>query len=263
MVVNFQSINNKVAELAICLDTHKPDILIGTESWLAEGVSNSEIFPTGYSVVRKDRPTGNNDRSHGGIFIAMRSDLIASHRIDLDEQCEILWVQLEIVGSKSVLIGAFYRPPDSGGDILDHLHTSLAKIDMSKGHTIWLGGDFNLSHIDWEAQSIMSKCPKPGLCRNLIDITNEFGLEQIVRKPTRGNNILDLFFTSNSTLVEKSVVVPGMSDHNGIPLVTVHTKPVINKAKPRKVFSYHKANWDSIKMTSQSLAMTSVKLSPV
>ena len=56
MVLNFQSVKNKVAELAICLDTQKPDVLIGTESWLSSGISNSEIFPPDYSVIRKDRP---------------------------------------------------------------------------------------------------------------------------------------------------------------------------------------------------------------
>ena len=208
MVINFQSISNKVAELAICLDTHKPDTLIGTESWLSEGVSNSEIFPPDYSIIRKDRPPGRKDTSHGGVFIAMKCDLIASHRVDLDEECEIIWAQLELVGSKSILVGTFYRPPESGSDVLDHLQSSLSKIDMSKNHSVWLGRDFNLSHINWDTQSTLPKCPKPGLCRSLIDITNEISLDQMVRQPTRGNNILDLSFTSNSILVEKNSCCP-------------------------------------------------------
>jgi hypothetical protein len=186
-------------------------------------------------------------RSYGGIFIAMKSDLIVTHRSDLDEECEILWLQLEIVGSKSILIGVFYRPPESGCDVLDMLRSSLAKIDTSKGQNIWLAGDFNLSHIDWESQSTTPNCPKPGLCRSLIEISNEFGLEQMVKEPTRGSNILDLFFTSNGTLVEKTTVVLGMSDHSGIPIVTINLNPKLNKTKPRKVFLYHKANWSNIK----------------
>ena len=39
MVIDFQSVKHKVTELAICLDSHKPDILIGTESWLFDGIS--------------------------------------------------------------------------------------------------------------------------------------------------------------------------------------------------------------------------------
>ena len=166
----------------------------------------------------------------------MKCDLIASHRVNLDEQCEIIWAQIEIVGSKSILVGAFYRPPESGSDVLDHLQSSLFYIDTSKNHSIWLGGDFNLSHMNWDTQSTLRNCPKPGLCRSLIDI-NEVSLDQVVRQPTRGNNILDLFFTSNSTLVEKTIIVPGMSDdHNGIPLITINTRLIVNnETRPRKV----------------------------
>ncbi|XP_072020074.1 uncharacterized protein [Amphiura filiformis] len=247
MVLNFQSVNNKVAELAICLDSHQPDVLIGTESWLSAGVSNSEIFPPDYSVIRKDRPPNVKGQSHGGIFIAVKNDLIFSHRADLDVDCEILWIQLELVNTKNILIGAFYRPPDSGSDVLDLMQQSLSKIDLSKGPQIWLAGDFNLSHIEWDSQSTLPGCQKPGLCRQLIEISNDFGLDQVVKYPTRGDNILELFFTTNSSLVEKTRVLPGMSDHNGIPLITIDTKPKTNKTKPRRVFQFFKADWSSIK----------------
>ena len=69
----------------------------------------------------------------------------------------------------------------------------------------------------------------PGLSKQIIDITNEFGLEQVVCEPTRINDILDLFFTSNPTLVERSSVVQGISDHDGIPIVIISCKPRIIK----------------------------------
>ena len=94
MAMNFQSVKNKVAELAICLDTPKPDVLIRTESWLSFGIRNSEIFPSDFSVIRKDRPPSSKGFSHGEIFIAIKNDLIVAHRADLDEDCEILWVHL-------------------------------------------------------------------------------------------------------------------------------------------------------------------------
>ena len=126
---------------------------------------------------------------------------------------------------------------------------SLSKIDISEDQNIWLAGDFNLSHIDGENQTTIQGCPKPGLCRQLFEIINDFGLEQVVREPTHGSNILNLFLTSNPSLVEKVRVIPGMSDHDGIPLplVTINTRPKLNKSKPRKVFLYHKADWSTIK----------------
>ena len=39
-------------------------------------------------------------------------------------------------------------------------------------------------------------------------------LEQMVTSPTGGQNILDLFFTTNPTLVNKTSILPGLSDHD-------------------------------------------------
>ena len=66
-----------------------------------------------------------------------------SYHVDLDSDCdhEILWTQLELVGSKHILVGAFYRPPDSGSKVLDQLHNSLSKDDVSKNQSIRLAGD--------------------------------------------------------------------------------------------------------------------------
>ena len=46
-----------------------------------------------YSVIRKDR---NFDNSKGGVLIAMKDDLIGTHRTDLDTKCEIVWVTIKI-----------------------------------------------------------------------------------------------------------------------------------------------------------------------
>ena len=86
----------------------------------------------------------------------------------------------------------------------------------SKSSNIWLAGNFNLARVDWVNQVTLPNCPKSGLCRQMICIANDYGLEQVVDAPTRKNNILDLLFTNNNILVEKVVVLPGMSDHDGI-----------------------------------------------
>ena len=40
------------------IDTHNPDIIFGTESWLNSDILSSEIFPDGYSVYRQDQLQG-------------------------------------------------------------------------------------------------------------------------------------------------------------------------------------------------------------
>ena len=64
--------------------------------------------------------------------------------------------------------------------------------------------------------------------------------------PTRGQNILDLFLTSNPTLIEKVSVLPGLSDHD-IDMAEVNAKPTVMKQVPRNILLYKKADWDQLK----------------
>ena len=89
----------------------------------------------------------------------------------------------------------------------------------------------------------------------------------MVTSPTRGQNILDLFFTTNPTLVDDISVIPGLSDHD-IVLAQVNVKPEVTKQVPRNIPLYKKANWDQLKqsmrdflleLTLSSLATTDVQ----
>ena len=114
---------------------------------------------------------------------------------------------------------------------MNELCESIKKIKQTNNEHIWLAGDFNLPDTDWDLLNTKPSGIAPGLSKQVIEITNDFGLEQVVREPTRRNNILDFFFTSNPTRVERSSVVPGISDHDGIPIISC--KPRIRK--PRKI----------------------------
>ena len=70
--------------LGCFVDTHKPDIIFGTESCLSPSISSSEIFPHSYNVYRQDRSDG-----YGGIFLACHSKLI-SREILLTTWCEVV-----------------------------------------------------------------------------------------------------------------------------------------------------------------------------
>jgi hypothetical protein len=70
-------------------------------------------------------------------------------------------------------------------------------------------------------------------------------LTQIHDSPTRENNLLDLVFVSNPTLVKSSVNVPGISDHEII-ITDFETKVHHQNTTPRKCYIYSKANWNTI-----------------
>ena len=70
--------------------------------------------------------------------------------------------------------------------------------------------------------------------------------------PTRGQNILDLFFTTYPTLVDNVSITPGLSDHD-IVLTQVNVKHEVTKQVPRNIHLYKKADWDQLK---QSMSAT-------
>ena len=100
-------------------------------------------------------------------------------------------------------------------------------------------GDFNLPSISStdDDNYIIQANPSYGLDVNnkMLDIVNDHSLTQHVKKPTRGNNILDLVFTTKPDMISKiSVEVRcGMSDHD-IVMFDVNLKPTPNRKKTQK-----------------------------
>ena len=72
---------------------------------------------------------------------------------------------------------------------------------------IW-AGDFNTPDIDWENNTIVTGKNKPqyGIPVNqtLIDLANDNMLSQLQHIPSRGDNILDLVFTTRHVDARRS-----------------------------------------------------------
>lgn len=168
ILLNCQSIRNKKPRLEETIDDLRPDVIIGTESWLDPSIHTSEIFPSNFTVFRKDRASDN-------IFIAIDSSFITLHECELDTECEIIWAKLQMVGQKSLLIGALYRPPPPSSDkyYLEQLNVSLSRIGNT--HHISLGGEFNTPDIFWENESLKDNARNKGICEQLIEISNDYG----------------------------------------------------------------------------------------
>ena len=99
---------SKVPDLHQVIHHVKPDIIVGTESLPTSDITNSEIFPKDrYTIYRKDR-TG---RKGGGVFLAISTDILSSEQPELDTDCEIIWAKVDIIGVKSIYIGAYYINP--------------------------------------------------------------------------------------------------------------------------------------------------------
>ena len=158
------SVNKKKkAELHTIIDSAKPDIILGNESWLTPDIKNSEIFPESFDAVRKDRASD----AHGGVFIAFKRDLLCTETPELDTNCEIVWCKMNIIGCRTLYLGSFYRPPDKiDNDYLEEFNSSLFRI-MSTGNAhVLVGGDFNCGDIEWSHIKVPQGVQKGSLSNN-------------------------------------------------------------------------------------------------
>lgn len=243
--INFQSLREKKSQFFSFVELNKPDIIVGTETWLTKDMFDSEYFPPelGFTVYRRDRI----GQKGGGVIILVKSHLSSEERSEYNSDCENLWVQLNLVGSKSVLIGAYYKPHEYDQHSLDELSKSLDMVKLTSSN-VWLTGDFNLPKVDWQSLTPTPDCRFPTFYRECLEVFNDCLLEQTVTSPTRGKHILDLFFTSNPTLVDSVSIIPGLSDHD-IVQVLINVTPSQTKQVPRDVPLYKKADWDQLKQS--------------
>ena len=99
--------------------------------------------------------------------------------------------------------------------------------------------------INWEKMTVNKGAADREVQQALLDLTTEHGLSQIHDQPTRDNNLLDLVFTNNPSIVKSSTSVPGISDHAMV-VTDIDIIPQYIKQKPRKLYIFSKANWDNI-----------------
>jgi len=255
--LNFQSIKNKKPELDLLIESTKPDIIIGTETWLDPSVSSYEYFPANkFNVYRKDRPPNSKGQSHGGVLIAINNEFESSEITELQTDCEIVWAEIVIQNSRKLLVSSFYRPPNDSAS-MEKLNISLNRLNQDSKSIVLVSGDFNLGHIDWNSSSIIPGRPNVKQHQELLDLVADHSLTQIVDKTTRNDKILDLILANYPSIVDNLETIPpiGEADHDILLLEsTISLRRC--KQKNRKVLKYSKANWDNIKQDIQKTHST-------
>ena len=146
------------------------------------------------------------------------------------------------------MIGTVYKPKHDDGKTLQDLSASLRKIQSdSPSSDIIIGGDFNQPNVNWTINDIIpGHWASSSTAQALLNIIAEFGLEQLVREPTREKSILDLMLTNNPSVFSSVSVEPGISDHS-IVVSDLSLMPRYRKKTKRKIFIRRKADLDGIK----------------
>ena len=139
----------------------------------------------------------------------MNSKFTSELKSEFNSNCENLWVHLNLAGAK-FLIGAYYKPHEWDLESIasfEEMNKSLTLVNQTNS-TVWLLGDFHLPKVDWENPIPSPDCGHQTFYRDCLGALIGCLLEQLMTSPTRGQNILDLFFTTNpSTLLDNASII--------------------------------------------------------
>ncbi len=180
-----------------------------TETWLNHTIPSSLLDPQNlYTVVRRDRSGAGN----GGVcaFISKTIDVISAPLLDEYASLEIcIFDAKQPTGTVRFII--VYRPPSS--KCMPHIVDCVRHYTGTKIPYV-IAGDFNCPGIDWYHLT----APNDSIQSEFLNFAICDGLHQVVNKPTRGVNILDLVLTNEPLMVcDTQVTQPfSNSDHNRV-----------------------------------------------
>ena len=116
--------NTKNCEFRELLQQHDPHVIVGCESKIDSTFPTYSLFPPHYTEVhRKDRTN-----LGGGVFCAIRGDILATEEKDLSMDNECVWSSIQLPQSQELYLGSFYRPPGAPLEHLEHPEKSLIEL---------------------------------------------------------------------------------------------------------------------------------------
>lgn len=229
------------------------DILLITESWLCDGILDSELSGDEYDVFRRDRGS-----LGGGVMTLCASQLCACVRSEWERpDTECLWVTVpaRALGTKYNLhIANVYLPPDC--DIQARTQQLVEVVglvvDKHPNDYLMVAGDFNLPCIDWSTgDPVFLRKGSVALQNSALFLINELsllGLTQYNYLKNSHDNTLDLIFSNFSMELTKADL-PAVKEDAYHPAVSINaTDILIPEFKPmkRRKYQFQKADYTSL-----------------
>ena len=105
VIINCQSLFSKKDSIAYLVSEHKPDFIMGSESWLTNSILNNAVFPPNFTIFRKDKVS-----EYGAVFIACKST-VQCKPIKVITECELVACEVQVSHGPPLVIISVYRPP--------------------------------------------------------------------------------------------------------------------------------------------------------
>ena len=204
--LNINKLITHIDQLRILLAHNEIDILSINETKLNETISDNEVNISGYDIIRRDRITNGG----GGVCFYVKSSINFTIRNDLNmDTLENLCLEIQKPRSKPFVVATWYRPPDSPIGIFSPFETLIGKLD-SENIEYFLMGDLNCDMIATRYDNNTCK---------LMNITDIYGLQQLITEPTRitptSATLIDVIYTNcPDKVVCSGVRHISISDHS-------------------------------------------------
>ena len=241
---------------------HSIPFIMLTETWLKSYISDAQLHIPGYEVSRCDR----NKRIGGGCLLYSHQALPISHKEMFDDGiCQVLLCRFDSI---KVCLAIVYRPPASSSSnfssVIKFL-THQSSLINDDSYEFCLAGDFNFPDIDWGSNSVL-----PGgtledqvSANLLLTFMSDHLLNQYILIPTRKNNILDLFMTSNDRLVScVSSTETDLSDHNLVDIM-LSFNPLSTEQHQLHTLHFEPNSFQSLNFDKADIEQIKSKLSEV
>ena len=219
------SCNYKRAELESLVTDSREEVPVKfiavTETWLEADHTDAQVNISGFNVSRSDRM----NRIGGGVLLYSHEKYPISEVAKYDDSvCQCLFVKFDTL---KMAVFVVYRPPNTDRD---GFQGSLAFVRDCIGRRVddsfqvCFTGDLNFPHIDWKCERVLSgqDAESRNSASDLLRFLESNLMVQLVDRPTRGRNILDIFCTNNPSFVlSQDVSRVSFSDHH---LVSLHVR---------------------------------------
>ena len=208
LLINAQSIVNKMGELTSLVNSFKPKMVAITESWCKDFIGDAELYLQNYVMYRCDRC----NTTGGGVLLYVHDSLQSVSCTPLNDLHinEAVWCTIQLRNNDKMLVGVVYRSPNSSFDNSTKIINLIPNLSEYVGYSYCLlMGDFNFPNINWSTMSSPEGDQSLSTC--FLNACKDGFLTQHVTKPTRhrhGQNpsLLDLVFTSDPHIVMKNRV---------------------------------------------------------
>jgi hypothetical protein len=243
---NARSLVNKLTELNDLLCGNKYDIILVTETWLNDTIPDSFVCTHCYDIFRADR----DNKRGGGVAVLFRKNLHLT-LAKLPESFvlpETIVFDLNIKNEEKIRFILCYRAPNYD---IEHVANLCRLLEFSTNNLskCVILGDFNLPSLHFGQTLDFNKPTTDPVTSRFYDTLLNLGVEQLVNYPTRGNNYLDLIFTTCPFITHNvSVEQPfSTSDHSSVTF-SIITKDDTMKPNTQSHYNFRKANYPAIEL---------------